>query len=244
MKLGFLFATAVFGTTIDIDESDTVRSVAEKFESAELEQPFDEEELGNGLVRSGGGIEERNFKKWKVLLKFFNRENPAFSYKHLAMYGCQCGALGKDGKYDFYGRGAGQPLDELDEACKEYSSCLKCLGEAHGDECSPSSRYKLRLDTDAGSATCRAKEGSCKQNLCKCDTQFAERVSAVYSSSYGAEKTGYDRSQCVRGASTGQPKQCCGTKDTFPLNRPYRAFSQCCDASSAGVYELGSDQCP
>ena len=77
------------------------------------------------MVRSGGGIEERNFKKWKVLLKFFNRENAAFSYKHLAMYGCQCGALGKDGKYDFYGRGAGQPLDELDEACKEYSSCLK-----------------------------------------------------------------------------------------------------------------------
>ncbi len=77
------------------------------------------------MVRSGGGIEERNFKKWKVLLKFFNRENPDFSYKHLAMYGCQCGALGKDGKYDFYGRGAGQALDELDEACKEYSSCLK-----------------------------------------------------------------------------------------------------------------------
>lgn len=91
----------------------------------ELEQPFDEEELGNGLVRSGGGIEERNFKKWKVLLKFFNRDNDSFSYKHLAMYGCQCGALGKDGKYDFYGRGKGQPIDALDEACKEYSNCLK-----------------------------------------------------------------------------------------------------------------------
>ena len=119
----------------------------------------------------------------------------------------------------------------------------QCLSESHGDEdCSPQLRYKLRLNTDDGSATCRAKEGSCKQNLCKCDTQFAQRVSEVYASSYAAENKNFDRSQCIQGPG-GQEKQCCGSKDTFPLNRPYRISSQCCDSSTAKIYEIGSDQC-
>ena len=75
--------------------------------------------------------------------------------------------------------GFGKPVDPLDQICKQYKDCQKCVRREYGDECiGEFVKYDWRMRR--GAPQCQNAPGTCERNLCECDLDFARKMPGQY----------------------------------------------------------------
>jgi hypothetical protein len=89
-------------------------------------------------------------------------------------YGCHCMV---NGPTDILA-GHGQPIDNVDHACKRHQDCIQCaINDFGGDVCPWWKPYKMTamVDTQTNERhlICQDRQGYCKRALCECDAQLA-----------------------------------------------------------------------
>jgi len=159
----------------------------------------------------------------------------------LLSYGCWCQILTNRRN------GLGDPLDVIDEICKRYQACSKCVaidneGEltAQGEVCSWSTaRYEIAFDADSSRFGCddKSTKSECGRGQCQCDTELSfelveniDEFNKKLSQQHGFE---FD-DECVPATSpTGSGPgvettlECCGD---YPARIPFKSSEkrQCC----------------
>ena len=74
-------------------------------------------------------------ERYSQLLEMFQFYNPNFDERKYLSYGCNCHVFGNRPMSD---PGFGPPVDSLDQSCKAYKDCNKCVKIVHGDACEKS----------------------------------------------------------------------------------------------------------
>ena len=133
-------------------------------------------------------------ERYSQLLEMFQFYNPNFDERKYLSYGCNCHVFGNRPMSD---PGFGPPVDSLDQSCKAYKDCNKCVKIVHGDTCEKSTyNYTVKgrvhrtalwyiLNRLGGGTvrwtlikgdklTCTDSPDSCQRSLCECDAQFAK----------------------------------------------------------------------
>merc|ERR1712187_465114 len=65
--------------------------------------------------------------------------------------------------------------DALDNKCKAYKDCQKCVRDKHGEQCiGEFVRYTWRYATKRSAFESRNAPGSCERELFECDLQFVK----------------------------------------------------------------------
>lgn len=195
-------------------------------------------------------IQERKFRNLKILVLYLQKEQKFGRYCY---YGCHCLP---EGSHDLAKGGYGKPKDNIDNSCRRFGQCYKCLLDEHKDdvfnikghtECKGEEiGYNATLVEADGqnprSIICLNKLGSCRRNICECDKQLAENLALYedqWDESLHSRRGDFNREQeCETiGARVGPTfQECCGDRTTFPFNEPRSSF-QCCDGPRA--YEGG-----
>merc|ERR1711935_1028651 len=91
-----------------------------------------------------------------------------------------------------------KPVDALDNKCKAYKDCQKCVREKHGDTCiGEFVRYTWRYAPKRNAFESKDAPGSCQRELFECDLQFVEdtyTTKDVWTEDYHLfwSKTGWD----------------------------------------------------
>ena len=166
-------------------------------------------------------------------------------------YGCHCFMLGDRPMSEM---GKGRPVDALDNKCKAYKDCQKCVRDKHGNQCiGEFVQYTWRYSTKLGAFESQNEAGSCERELFECDLQFAKDTYAqrdVFNNDYHAfwSTTGFDNrldESCPSGGNSPVEHQCCGGVDApwywIGLNN-----QQCCGGDAignGGVVKAASDEC-
>lgn len=157
-------------------------------------------------------------------------------------YGCHCWT--KPGTESIGYKG--QPIDDIDRACKALKSCHTCI-ELDYNNCDPvTTKYRAKVSKRSDGTldiqctnTMNKKgtnNGDCKRSLCECDKQFAAGVASSWklwnAENWNLETNGLFDNACQtngkdsRMISSGPPDQCCGT--TYPDMKPYSSDSHTC----------------
>ena len=148
---------------------------------------------GNGqIVRSGAdrNNDERRYNDLVDIAKKVWAKNGLtgknrFDEKKYWAYGCHCIILGDRPMTEM---GKGSPTDALDNGCKAYKDCQKCVREKHGDACiGEFVRYTWKWSTKENGFVSRDAEGSCERELYECDVMMAYNTftnRAAYSDDY------------------------------------------------------------
>merc|ERR1712227_937073 len=161
---------------------------------------------GNGqIVRSGAdrNNDERRYNDLVDIAKKVWAKNGLtgknrFDEKTYWAYGCHCLILGDRPMTEM---GKGSPTDALDNGCKAYKDCQKCVREKHGDACiGEFVRYTWKWSTKENGFVSRDPEGSCERELYECDVMMAYNTfnnRAAYSDDYHLfySTTGFDPNQ-------------------------------------------------
>jgi len=220
-----------------LDQLDSILSSLE-------EGDYEEEKVDDRFRSAESQATTRRHKHVKISMLWMLNERKFGKYVD---YGCHC-FLDSANRKVTPDSGAGTPQDFLDQACAHLSQCYKCLESEHSDEkteCEASSRgYNVKLIEDQGvkSLECVDKVGRCRRNICECDRAFAYAMAAAendYNKKYLGKK-GFERAtECKSSGAralgaipAGEFQDCCGTKDTFPYNKP-RHEGQCCEGFKA-----------
>ena len=170
-----------------------------------------------------------------------------FNERKYWAYGCHCITYSITNGSEMSKMVKGKPVDGLDNKCKAYKDCQKCVREKHGDTCIDEFvRYTWQFATENDAFISSNPAGSCERELFECDLQFVkdifaqkEQFSNVYHEFWS--ETGFDRedeSSCPSGGSTPVQHESCGgdTKPYFWINLNK---SKCCDGNVVGA----NDQC-
>lgn len=185
---------------------------------------------------------ERRYKQLTKMMAFFNQD---FDERKYWTYGCQCLILGDRPMSD---PGHGQPVDALDQVCKEYKDCLKCARMEYGDWCiGEFYKYDYRRNKRTDEIQCRddpnafdqevsqRNESGCKRKLCECDAAFARAHVDVkhhfnrdYHLFWSTKANGWEpQEECIRTPGGPHDPQCCGTPTT-PSVLYNAKKKQCC----------------
>jgi len=165
-------------------------------------------------------------------------------------YGCHCFLLGDRPMSEM---GHGRPVDALDNKCKAYKDCQKCVREKHGDECiGEFVRYTWKYSSKQSDFVSSNEAGSCERELFECDVQFVKDTLAnkdVFNEDYHAfwTTTGFDMEDdesCPSGGSVPIEHQCCGGVDA-PWYWIGMNNNKCCNQGpdSSGTVVGINDQC-
>lgn len=159
-------------------------------------------------------------------------------------YGCHCWT--KPGTESIGYKG--QPIDNIDRACKTLKSCHTCI-ELDYKNCDPvTTKYRAKvakrgdgtLDIQCTNTMNKkgTNNGDCKRSLCECDKQFAMDVANSWrdwqADNWDLVSNGLFDHACAtagkdqRMLNSGPPDQCCGTG--YPEMRPYSTESHTCSA--------------
>jgi len=205
------------------------------------------------LARSGGrnlsDNGERRYDDLEAIAnKYWRKQGltgkDKFDERKYWAYGCHCFILGDRPMSKM---GKGKPVDGLDNKCKAYKDCQKCVREKHGDQCiGEFVRYTWKFATKSDAFISRNAAGTCERELFECDLQFVKDTFAQkeqFSNDYHAfwSETGFDReeeSSCPSGGNTPVEHECCGG-DTKPYFWIGLNKSKCCDGNVVGA----NDQC-
>merc|ERR1719436_1258128 len=139
-----------------------------------------------GIARSSGERTEgeRRYDDLEdIAVKYWRKQGltgkQGFDEKKYWAYGCHCFIL-RDRPMSEMGKGS--PTDALDNGCKAYKDCQKCVREKHGDSCiGEFVRYTWKYSTKEGTFVSANDEGSCEREL------FEFNVAVVKSESAGME---------------------------------------------------------
>ena len=204
------------------------------------------------LARSGGRSSsdhgERRYTDLEAIAnKYWNKQGltgeDEFDERKYWAYGCHCFMLGDRPMTE---QGKGSPVDALDNKCKAYKDCQKCVrggsdikGGNKGDSCiGEGVRYTWKYSTKLNSFVSQNAAGSCERELFECDLQFVKdiyEVKDVFDNDFHAfwSETGFDHqleSSCPTGGSAPVSHECCGGQD-----KPFywiNLNNQVCDAGS------------
>lgn len=192
----------------------------------------------------------KRFKNLKAMVMALQPDK-SLVFGRFCYYGCWCLPNGQHN----LAAGYGVPVDPIDEVCKEFALCYKCLDMDFAGECNPEKRsYRWNKLTnemnEVYGVNCRdpVDDGSikrCKRYTCECDKILATGLGTYWMSwnnSYHARWGGFDReASCLSGCDGNCPPQddCCGaygTGSTDQLDltvsrRPYGSSSlnaACC----------------
>jgi hypothetical protein len=194
------------------------------------ESPFARGDLGG---RGDDMLDPRKFRQWKLMVMAMQRQaGSTRQWKDFQSYGCHCIP---EGRRRIGVAGYGAPVDSIDNACRSFHQCYRCLEDEHADEggCDgEKTRYKVTINENTGEISCRNKPGTCQYNVCQCDLQIAQRLSTafpVWESKYSKRQGKFDReASCQKTGKGGAVfEECCGDKTTFPNNSIKRS-NQCC----------------
>ena len=203
------------------------------------------------LARSGGRNSsdhgERRYDDLEAIANKYWRHKgltgvDKFNERKYWAYGCHCFIHANMGKM-----GKGKPVDGLDNKCKAWKDCQKCVREKHGDTCIGEwVRYTWKFATNSNAFISRDPAGSCQRELFECDLQFVKDTFAQkeqFSNDYHEFWSGFDRedeSSCPSGGTPVEPveHECCGG-DTKPYFWIGLNKSKCCDGNVVGA----NDQC-
>ena len=251
MKLTFLALAAVGGAE-EVDD-DTCRFNAANV-SCEMRQ-----RSGAGRGYAGGTAEDQAARRYNDLrdmfVKFwakngFRGKKGGFDESKFWAYGCHCHLL-EDEPISSVGGGA--PADELDQHCKSYKNCIRCVKERHGDECnSDVSKYTWKWSSKQSALISVNMEGTCAADLFRCDKQFVEstfsskdrfasNLHALMGSLDGGRAFDHNEpGNCPRKTGSGAvPHECCGG-----MSKPFKWINlnqfQCCPD---GTVKSADEQC-
>lgn len=194
-------------------------------------------------------LEYRKFKMLKLMVMYL-QQIPLFG--KYCYYGCYCFPnVGKD-----FTVGKGQPIDEVDKKCRDFSNCYKCLGLDYKGNCQATQPYSFegREDpvTKSKYVVCKNKPGTCRRALCECDKRLAENLSEAewyWSPMYHKNWGGFDKermcgkdsgekSESVNRASAikSEPQyRCCGKypdRVPFQYKTAYGEDRRCCEGKT------------
>jgi len=159
-------------------------------------------------------------------------------------YGCHCLMLGDRPMSDM---GHGRPVDALDNKCKAYKDCQKCVRENHGDECiGEFVRYTYRFAGKRNVFESKNDPGSCERELFECDYQFVKDTFEnrnVFNEDYHLFWGSFDSDEsCVAGGNVPVDHKCCGGH-TGPWYWMNEVQNQCCAEGQGGRVIGINDQC-
>ena len=190
----------------------------------------------------------------KMAKKYWNKQGQTgknrFDERKYWAYGCHCFILGDRPMSEM---GHGRPVDALDNKCKAYKDCQKCVRDKHGDQCiGEFVRYSWRWNSKQADFQSTNAAGSCERELFECDVQFVKDTYAqkdVFNNDNHAfwSTTGFDReedSSCPSGGSTPVAHECCGGIDG-PWYWIGLTKNKCCNQSetTSGTVVGADDQC-
>ena len=97
--------------------------------------------------------------------------------KYLA-YGCNCHFL--DNR-PLATAGHGASLDPIDQACKNYKDCQRCVQMDDGNDCTAENEdWTYSFETQSEEVECLNPVKSCRRHLCECDKQVGSNLLQVY----------------------------------------------------------------
>jgi len=180
--------------------------------------------------------------------EFPDKRDKRKAFQRMMMnYGCHCFPNHKSTI-----GGKGQPVDQLDEACRSLYKCHKCVDIEYPNECeTDNGGYKYDMDPVTKDLSCEASEkhGDCKVKLCECETHFVETIydlwvgensSWSYNTKFWLDKKwtnkneregldSFDRDNvCVISLVNVEADSCCGD---FPSIIPYSSSEKNCCAN-------------
>lgn len=185
----------------------------------------------------------RRLKQLKVLILHLQ---PEHRFARYCYYGCWCLP---DATHDLHATGMGQPVDEIDMACKRQYQCYECAEMDHpGRNCQEHTvNYNYQLTYDNADPNNHMKKGieclddptseklSCRRSVCECDKKLSEDLREYFSVwfvDHHMEQGTFDRSVCIDsrgsgGAGGSVERECCGE---YPNRFPYSAGAgrSCC----------------
>ena len=254
MKLSFVFAAVAFAdeATDDVCYSD----------GQEVKCTVDTKGVRSGASAVAAGTDdERSERRYNDLkdmaIKHWAKnglkgKNNGFDERKYWAYGCHCMLLGDRPMSEM---GQGKPVDGLDNKCKAYKDCQKCVRNNHGDECIGENRkytWKWATKIEALSSTNAA--GSCEREIFECDAkfiadsfatkdEFSDSYHAFWSSRDGALAfDNRDPANCPSGGSVPVEHTCCGGHNApwywIGLNK-----NQCCAEGQSGRVASSEDSC-
>ena len=188
-----------------------------------------------GIARSGSADRQLDQEKRyddleAIAKKYWAKQGETgknrFDARKYWAYGCHCFMLGDRPMTEM---GKGSPVDALDNKCKAYKDCQKCVrggsemkGGNKGDTCiGEFTRYTWKYSSKAEAFVSNNPAGSCERELFECDLQFVKDIyeaKDVFSNDYHAfwSTTGFDHqldSSCPTGGSAPVTHECCGGQD-------------------------------
>jgi len=181
--------------------------------------------------------------------------SPFLPFDGIWNYGCWCYFANNAGK------GSGQPIDELDQLCKDLQSCYRCakidsLNNNNEEICSPGTQdYKVHIhktfmstNTQGILADCHSENSldDCAANTCCCEMNFVSNLLRLWFSGYQINKPQYNRDNwdaemCKVIPLPPTVLACCGE---YPARVPYsldRGKVECCNNEI--LYNLASHKC-
>lgn len=190
----------------------------------------------------------KRFKNLKAMV--MTMQPPSVTvFGRYCYYGCWCLPNGQHN----LAAGYGQPVDPIDEVCKEFALCYKCLDMDFAGSCQPEKRsYRWGRVKDGFGVTydlmCKDNPDQgpnhrCKRYTCECDRVLAMGLGATHmfwNESHHARWGGFDREASCETDCVGCIPQddCCGaygaasTDSPNPMTRrPYASTnpnSGCC----------------
>jgi len=203
-----------------------------------------------GIARLGGDRSldasgERRYEDLKAIAQKYWRKQGSgkFDERHYWAYGCHCFLLGDRAMSEM---GKGKPVDALDNKCKNYKDCQKCVREKYGDACiGEFVRYTWKWDGKKKDFVSKNDDDTCEKELFMCDVEFVKQSHSqrsVFSEDYHAfwTETGFDHEEdCPSAGGNPVEHECCGGTD-----KPFKWIGlnhwQCCPD---GTVLSANDQC-
>lgn len=262
MKLSILFATTAFGQNGSNSEASVAKDDVCMRDGQEVPCELKTYRSGAGEIAPGtdGDRAERRYNDLhEMAIKLWAKnglkgKKNGFDERKYWAYGCHCFMLGDRPMSEM---GMGKPTDALDNKCKAFKDCHKCVREKHGSDCIGEMRkYTWKWSTKKNTFESVNQAGSCLRELFECDKKlvydtwsqkdvFDDKYHAFWSSKDGSEAfDNKDPANCPSNGGVPVVHMCCGGH-----NQPYHWIGlnkhQCCatdDGNSGDVLPAG-DTC-
>ena len=234
MKFSFTLIAAVFAAEDNVDDDTWVG-------------PLSGNSTTGAVARSGvrqiGDGERRYDDLEAIAAKYWRKQGLTgpnkFDERKYWTYGCHCMMLGDR---PMSSMGHGQPKDALDNKCKAYKDCQKCVREEYGDDCiGEFVRYTWKWSGKNNRLESKNPTGTCKRELFNCDARFVADLYAqkdVFNNDYHmfwGPFDAQDEQSCPSNGGAPVDHECCGgTEKPFLWYAHGQGHNKCCENDPAG----------
>lgn len=170
---------------------------------------------------------EQRFQKLRQFRRLFTFYLVGFRLRpaHLVQYGCWCFPRGQ------LIMGYGQPVDDIDNTCRNHQLCLHCVKMDTNHECDGNMQpYRVfgQIYQNGRRLLCKDPPGSCAWLACQCDVNMVTTIILAALRGYKPMYWRYNPARCnaIDRNHLFEPDQCCGK---YPDRFPYHSDEkQCC----------------